>query len=106
MGSPISPLLANLFMEEFEVKAINTTPTPHLWLRYVDDTFVIQQAEHSHQLLQHLNSQDPHIQFTMEDPNQDGTLPFLDTLVSPGLDTITTLNRNLGKYHQPHLWDE
>ena len=28
MGSPISPLVANLFMEELEVKAIRTSTTP------------------------------------------------------------------------------
>ena len=28
MGSPISPLIANLFMEEFEVNALNTAPPP------------------------------------------------------------------------------
>ena len=27
MGSPISPLIANLFMEEFEVKAFSSAPT-------------------------------------------------------------------------------
>ena len=92
MGSPISPLNANLFMEEFKVKAISLAyHLPHLWLRYVDDTFVLQQAEHSHQLLQHINSQDPHIQFTTEDPSEDGALPFLDILVSPGPNnTLTT----------------
>ena len=41
---PISPL-----MEEFEVKAISSAPNHSLWLRYVDDTFGIQWAEHSHQ---------------------------------------------------------
>ena len=28
MGSPISPLIANLFMEEFEVKSLRFLPTP------------------------------------------------------------------------------
>ena len=41
-------------------------------------------AQDSQQLLQHINLQDPHIQFTIEEPNQEGALPFLDTLVSPG----------------------
>ena len=42
MGSPISPLIANQFIEEFGVKAISTFLHPSsLWLRSVDDTFVI-----------------------------------------------------------------
>ena len=81
-GNVISPLIANIFMEEFEVKALQSFPNPpSLWLRFVDDTFVINKAEHSQDLLQHINSQDPHIQFTVE-PTQQGSLPFLDTLVT------------------------
>ena len=80
IGSPISPLIDNLLMEEFEV----TFHTPRLWLRFIDDTFVITKAEHSQQLLHHINSQDPHIQFTLEEPSQQGTLPFVDTLVNIG----------------------
>ena len=61
---------------------------PHLWLRFVDDTFVIQKAEDSQQFLHHINTQDPNIQFTVEEPDQDGSLPFLDTKVTPGPSTV------------------
>ena len=62
MGSLISPSMANLFMEEFEIKAINTVTNPsRIWLRHVDDTFGIQKATHSHQFLQHINSIDSYI---------------------------------------------
>ena len=85
MGSPISPLIANLFMEEFEVKALSIAPNPPcLWLRFVDDTLVIHKAEHSTQLLHHINSQDTNIQCTVEQQGTDGSIPFLDTKVTPG----------------------
>ena len=92
MGSPISPLIANLFMEEFEVKALCSAPhPPHLWLRYVDDTSVINKAEHSDQILQHINNQNTHIQFTGEEPTQEETLPFLDTLVAACLNNTLSI---------------
>ena len=60
MGSPISPLLANLFMENFKARAISTGPSPsRIWLRYMDDTFIIHKAEHTQQFLTHLYSYNP-----------------------------------------------
>jgi hypothetical protein len=42
MGSPLSPVIADFFMEEFERRAIKrATHKPGYWYRYVDDTFVI-----------------------------------------------------------------
>ena len=91
MGSPISPHTSTLYMEESKVKALNYAPhTPCLWLRYADDTFVSQDAVHSQKLLQHINTQDLHTKFTMEELDQGGSLPFLDTLVSPGPNSTST----------------
>ena len=107
MGYPISPIIANIFMEEFELKTLQSFPNPpSMWLRFVDDTFVINKAEHSQDLLQHINNQDPHIQFTVE-PTQQGSLPFLDTLVTiqPDNTLSTSVYRKPTHTDQYLHWD-
>ena len=84
MGSPISPVLADIFMEEFEQLAINTSDhRPKVWLRYVDDTFIIwQHGQDNLQLfLEHLNGLHSSIQFTMEQ-ERNGNISFLDVEVT------------------------
>ena len=84
MGSPISPIVANLFMEDLEVKALSTAPTPPtLWKRFVDDTFIIIKKSSKKSFLEHLNSVDDNIHFTCEEPNEDGSIAFLDMLITP-----------------------
>ena len=85
MGFTVSPIVANLYMEYFEQKALSTAPHPSLWCRYVDDTFVIQKEVNKQDFLQHINSVDPAIQFTVEN-KEDGAIPFLDTIVKPEAD--------------------
>ena len=106
--SPISPILANLLMEEFETKAFNITANPlRWWRRYIDDTFVIEKTTQRDLSLHHTNSIDPHIQFTREDPNTDGSMPFMDTLVMPGTDNtlLTTVYRRSTHTDQYLYWD-
>ncbi|XP_018349960.1 PREDICTED: uncharacterized protein LOC108753114 [Trachymyrmex septentrionalis] len=88
MGSPISPVIANIFMEHFEKEALRKTPKkPEVWFRYVDDTFVIWRHGRAEfcKFLIFLNNQHPNIHFTI-DIEENGKLPFLDVLVSKKAD--------------------
>ena len=83
MGSPVSPLVANLFMEDLEQKAIDTAEDgskPKLWKRYVDDTLEVIKKGNAEKLTEHLNTIDEtnSIKFTHEEET-DGSIPFLDT---------------------------
>ena len=41
MGSPLSPIVANIFMDAFEGTAIESAQLkPKVWFRYMDDTFI------------------------------------------------------------------
>ena len=85
MGSPCSPVVANIYMEFFENLALGPKlPIPVKdWKRYVDDVFSIIPKGNRNKMLQYLNSIDPHIIFTIEQPNEEGGIPFLDTFPKP-----------------------
>lgn len=92
MGSSLSPVAANIFMEYFEAKALDFWHLkPKYWFRFVDDTFVI--WKHGRPaldaFLSHLNNISPHIQFTME-IESNKYLPFLDVFVTRLLDGSLT----------------
>ena len=83
MGSPLSPVLANIYMENFEEMALGSTSLKQfMWFRYVNDIFFLWPHQEDVQtLLDHMNSVQPSIQFTME-KDQDNKLPFLNVLVT------------------------
>ena len=85
IGSPISPIVANLYMEAFEKQALNTAPhLPSLWWRFVDNIYLWSSKQtHKDRFIEHINSIDDRIQFTMEESRSDGSMPFLDTPVIP-----------------------
>ena len=108
MGSPVSPIVANLYMEYLEQKVLSTAPTPpRFWCRYVDDTFVIHKEVNKQGFLQHINSVDPAIRFTVEDNKEDGSITFLDTIVKPEADgTLSITVYRKPKHTDQYLqWD-
>lgn len=82
MGSPLGPVLANIFMTDFEEKSVMThSNRPSVWFRYVDDTFALfDDAASASEFLQYLNTCHSNIKFTIEF-EENGEIPFLDVLV-------------------------
>ena len=114
MGSPLSPIIANLFMVSFEKNALDTAKhKPKIWLWYVDDIiYAVWQHgdQHLKSFYDHLNNQHPAIQFTVEE-EQEGKIPFLDVMVERGetklitsvfcKKTHTDRYMNFNSYHHP-----
>jgi hypothetical protein len=84
MGSPLSPVLAEIFMQDLEEKCIANFQgeKPNLICRYVDDYFLLYNPIKLkiENFLSHFNSAHPNISFTME-KEAEKALPFLDILI-------------------------
>ena len=93
MGSPVSLIAANLYMEYLEQKGLSIAPHhPRFWCRLVDGTFVIHKKVNKQGFPQHINSVDPAIKFTVEDNKEDESITFLDTIVKPEADGTLSIN--------------
>ncbi len=78
MGSPVSAVIANSVMEDVEQRALASAPVRlSFWKRFVDDIISAVSRNDIDILLQHLNSIEPSIQFTVE-RETNGDLAFLD----------------------------
>ncbi|KFD67427.1 hypothetical protein M514_11958 [Trichuris suis] len=93
MGSPLSPVLAEVFVEHFERQVFFHTSTeiaPAYFKRYVDDIFAILKRGTENNFLDILNRECPNvIAFTIE-KELDGKLPFLDILIIRSEEGIKT----------------
>ena len=84
MGSPLAPVLSNLFMGHHEKSWLENFQDSEIlfYRRYVDDTFCLFHSEHEALLFfNYINSRHPNIRFTME-KEIDHKIPFLDVLIN------------------------
>ena len=76
IGSPLGPILANIFVGFHERLCFEKFPKPFIYLRYVDDTFVtFSSRNNALSFFYKLNDLDPSLSFTMEE-EKSNKLPF------------------------------
>ena len=81
MGSPLCPVLANIFMVELEQNIIVTlSEEKSFWKRYVDDTICFVNSNCISSVLESLNSSHSNIKFTIE-IQKENKIAFLDILI-------------------------
>ena len=81
MGSPASPIIADIVMEELLDATMGKMMTkPKILIKYVDDLFCIVKKTEIDNTLNVLNSYDRNVQFTHESEEQ-GKLAYLDALI-------------------------
>ncbi len=86
MGSPVSPIVANLFMEWFEEHAIDSFMFEiKLWRRYVDDTMVILCDSLLDVFTDHINNIHSSIKFTREEESENA-IAMLDAKIEKSLE--------------------
>ena len=93
MGSSISPVFVNIFLNQFETSMLNNCLenfTPSFYKRYLDDTFLLFRDEQQTQLFfQYVNNMHNSVKFTFEG-EANNTLSFLDVSVRRTADQFVT----------------
>ena len=93
MGSPISPLFADLVMEDLENECLTKLKdlgcNPIFYYRYVDDTFLCIKKDSTQLVLDIFNNYDANLKFTYE-IETNGALNFLDLLIVRENNSIIT----------------
>ena len=93
MGSPLVPMLVNIFLGRKEVQWLNYCPAhykPTYYRSYFDDRFVpFKDESHIELFKAYFNTQHSNMNFTSES-EQDNAFPFLDAYVSRDQCCFTT----------------
>ncbi len=100
MGSPVSPIVVNLYMELFEKRALKTCEQKK-WYRYVDYTFVVLDENKKQEFFDHINNVDSNIKLT-EEFCKDNKLAFVDCLVEREVNGSFSTS----VYHKPTHTDQ
>jgi len=80
MGSPLSPIIASIVMDDLETRALNKLNfNIPFYYRYVDDIAMAVPCNKSKNVLEAFNSLHPRLQFTIE--NGGEKLNFLDVTI-------------------------
>ena len=86
MDSSLSPVIANMMMEDLEQQALSTFHNPpSIWVRYVDNIYAVVKTENVNAFHKHLNTFNFSIQFTVE-METSGSIAFLDVQLTRELD--------------------
>ena len=89
MGSPLTVDLAEIRTAHFEQEALNACPDPPSFYRhFVDDGYGrFRDRSHAEAFLAYINSLSSDLEYTLEHPAPNGSLPFLDVLIHADLST-------------------
>lgn len=100
MGSPISPVLAELILEDLEETVLSQISNNNIqilfYCRYVDDCFIIFNPRHLQTILNKFNSYSEKLQFTYEEEDQQQSLPYLEVKI-----TRTSNHLKINWYQKP-----
>ncbi|XP_068229687.1 uncharacterized protein [Palaemon carinicauda] len=88
MGSPLGVLFTNFYMGVVEERVFSRICRPDVYMRYIDDTFVMAPSTQDIETFRRL-FEECSCRFTVE-YSKDGQLPFLDVLISPNTSGFNT----------------
>ena len=101
MGSPLAPVLANLFIDHYEKEWLSNYDgvSPSYYTRYVDDIFSdFNLYDEAKQFFFYLNSRHTNVKFTME-TEVNKVIPFLDVLIDNRSKILNTTTYHKSTYY-------